>query len=231
MWRTSRASRRRWCARRGATSRSWRSSCGPNRRSPTFSLPRPRPPGRRRTRCGKRSRRCAPTSSRRATPSRRSTASSSSPMSDRVALALALLLSACAGAPTHPDAFVFGVLGDTPYTEREEHEFAGMIERMNREPLAFSIHVGDIKGAGPCSDELFLRRREEFNRFRQPLVYTPGDNEWTDCRRRHMGSGDPLDALARLRKVFFSEPYSLGATRLETAVQASCAAPPPAGCG
>ena len=152
-------------------------------------------------------------------------------MSRLAGLLLALLVAGCAGTPRSPDAFVFGVLGDTPYTEREEAEFLAMIDRMNREPLAFSIHVGDLKGSGACSDELFLRRRDEFNRFTAPLVYTPGDNEWTDCRRRHMGSGDPLDALARLRRVFFADSQSLGATRLDTAMQSSCEAPPPTGCG
>src|SRR5690349_13535801 len=147
------------------------------------------------------------------------------------AVAIALLLAGCAARPPQPGAFVFGVLGDTPYSEREEAAFLGMIERMNREPLAFSIHVGDIKGVGACSDELFHKRLAEFNRFKDPLIYTPGDNEWTDCRRRHMGSGDPIEALARLRSTFFSEPRSLGMRRIDTAMQASCETPPPAGCG
>ncbi|HEX4764275.1 MAG TPA: hypothetical protein VFU92_08050 [Usitatibacter sp.] len=147
------------------------------------------------------------------------------------AVAIALLLAGCAARPPQPGAFVFGVLGDTPYSEREEAAFLGMIERMNREPLAFSIHVGDIKGAGACSDELFHKRLAEFNRFKDPLIYTPGDNEWTDCRRKHMGSGDPIDALARLRTTFFSEPRSLGMRRIDTAMQVSCDTPPPSGCG
>ena len=151
---------------------------------------------------------------------------------DRLGAALlALLLAGCAAKPPQPDAFVFGVLGDTPYTDREEVEFLSMIGRMNREPLAFSIHVGDFKGSGTCSDELFRKRFAEFNSFAHPLIYTPGDNEWTDCRRRHMGSGDPLDALARLRKTFFAEPRSLGTVKIDNAMQASCEAPPPSGCG
>jgi hypothetical protein len=147
------------------------------------------------------------------------------------AAALALLLAGCAAKPPQPDAFVFGVLGDTPYTAREETEFLGMIERINHEPLAFSIHVGDIKGSGTCSDELFRRRLAQFDSFKAPLIYTPGDNEWTDCRRKHMGAGDPIETLGRLRKVFFAEPHSLGATRIDTAMQATCEVPPPAGCG
>jgi len=152
-------------------------------------------------------------------------------MSRRGAVLVALLLTGCAAKPPGPDAFVFGVLGDTPYTEREDAEFLSMIRRMNQEDLAFSIHVGDFKGSGACSDELFRKRLAEFNSFAAPLIYTPGDNEWTDCRRRHMGSGDPLDALARLRKIFFTEARSLGEAKIDTAMQLACEAPPPSGCG
>jgi len=152
-------------------------------------------------------------------------------MSRLGAVLVALLLAGCAAKPPGPDAFVFGVLGDTPYTEREDAEFLSMIRRINQEDLAFSIHVGDFKGSGACSDELFRKRLAEFNSFAAPLIYTPGDNEWTDCRRRHMGSGDPLDALARLRKIFFTEARSLGEAKIDTAMQLACEAPPPSGCG
>lgn len=145
-------------------------------------------------------------------------------------LALALL-GACASPPRHPEAFSFAVLGDTPYSEREERAFERMIGRINAEPLAFVVHVGDFKGAGECSDALFARRKAQFDTFAAPLVYTPGDNEWTDCRRRSMGSGDPLERLAKLRQVFFAGPRSLGAATMPTEAQDRCLAPPVAGCG
>ena len=44
-----------------------------------------------------------------------------------------------------------------------------------------------------------------------PLVYTPGDNEWTDCHRVNNGAYDPLDRLAAVRKTFFPRPgFTLG---------------------
>ena len=80
--------------------------------------------------------------------------------------------------------FTFGALGDTPYTRFEEAHFPGLLAGMNREDLAFVVHVGDFKSASaPCSDELFRQRREWFDRVRHPFVFVPGDNEWTDCRR------------------------------------------------
>jgi len=36
-----------------------------------------------------------------------------------------------------------------------------------------------------------------------PVVYTPGENEWTDCHRANNGAYDPLERLSALRQVFF----------------------------
>jgi hypothetical protein len=148
-----------------------------------------------------------------------------------VALAAALLAAACATRAPHPEAFTFAVVGDTPYNEHEERAWRAMIGRINREPLAFVIHIGDFKGGGECSDALYAQRRAEFDAFVHPLVYTPGDNEWTDCRRKYMGSMDPLERLARLRQVFFTDRHSLGARRIATDAQDQCLAPPVDGCG
>ncbi|MEO7741616.1 MAG: hypothetical protein ABIR98_01590 [Usitatibacter sp.] len=136
---------------------------------------------------------------------------------------LALCLCGCASVtPTHPDAFAFGVMGDTQYNPREEIAFVEMLSRVNREDLAFVVHVGDITGGRDCTDELYARRKLEFDSSAHPLIYTPGDNEWTDCRRKKSGMRDPLERLERLREVFFSDRYSLGARRLEMMVQDRC---------
>src|SRR5690606_35598316 len=42
------------------------------------------------------------------------------------------------------------------------------------------------------------------------LVYTPGDNEWTDCHRSRAGGFDPLERLAALRSLFFARGEALG---------------------
>ena len=54
--------------------------------------------------------------------------------------------------------------------------------------------------------------RSQFDRFADPLVYTPGDNEWTDCHRTNNGAYNPLERLAFDRSVFFDHPgTTLGA--------------------
>ncbi len=114
--------------------------------------------------------------------------------------------------------FTFAALGDTPYTEDEEARFPSMIVEINRERLAFVVHVGDFKsGWSHCTDALFELRREQFAWFQHPLIYTPGDNEWTDCWRPSFAAPttrDPLNRLQKLRSLFYSDTYSLGKDKL-----------------
>ncbi len=122
----------------------------------------------------------------------------------------ALSLSVALLSPAaHAEPFQFAAIGDLPYGPTQE--LADMADRVNRQPVAFTIHVGDIKSGGSrCSDEAFLTVRSLFGRFDKPLVYTPGDNEWTDCHRRSCGSYDPLERLDKLRSLFFASANSLG---------------------
>ena len=118
--------------------------------------------------------------------------------------------------------FTFAAFGDTPYTEDEESRFVGMIAEINREPLAFALHVGDFKsGWSPCTDALFTQRRDWFALFHQPLIYTPGDNEWTDCHRALGAARDPLERLQKLRSLFFADDYSLGQRKITLARQSA----------
>ena len=121
--------------------------------------------------------------------------------------------------------YTFAAFGDSPYSEAEEAQFVGIIAAMNREPLAFAIHVGDFKsGWSPCTDALVTQRREWFALSHHPLIYTPGDNEWTDCHRA-LGTADaerdPLNRLQHLRRIFFSDGYSLGQRKIALARQSA----------
>jgi hypothetical protein len=112
-------------------------------------------------------------------------------------------------------AFSFAVIGDTPYGSAAVQEFPQHVAALNADTsLDFVVHVGDIKnGSSVCSDEYFAKIRADFDQFTHPLVYTPGDNEWTDCHRANNGAYNPLERLAKLREVFFPTPgKTLGAT-------------------
>jgi hypothetical protein len=119
-------------------------------------------------------------------------------------------------AAAHAQAwFQFAVIGDAPYFAFEEAQVAATLDALAREPVAFVIHVGDIKGGGaPCSDAAFAARHALLDASPLPLVLAPGDNDWTDCHRQRAGAYDPLERLARLRELFFAAPHSLGRARL-----------------
>jgi len=149
-----------------------------------------------------------------------------SPMFRRLAvLAVALMATPALAAETvgGERAFSFVALGDMPYSlPGDIGKFDRLIAAVNKLKPAFTIHVGDTKsGATPCSDTEFQRILDQLQTFEGPLVYTPGDNEWTDCHRRDAGGFDPRERLAKLRAMFFAQPgRSLGKTPLDIESQA-----------
>ena len=136
-----------------------------------------------------------------------------------VVVAFVALASLSAPRPTQAQTanapFEFVALGDMPYrTPQDFPRFDKLIETINGAKPAFSIHVGDIKSSSePCTDEYFRSIFTRFQKFEQPLVYTPGDNEWTDCHRERAGKFNPRERLDKLREIFFATPtQSLGKT-------------------
>ena len=134
-------------------------------------------------------------------------------------LAAAFALAGCATKPPHPEAFAFGILGDAPYSANETVRFLELIHYVNVEPLAFVVHVGDMKAGShsPCTDALYEERRAQFGRFKAPFHFVPGDNDWVDCRRPTNGSMDPLERLQKLRTVYYGTegPFAPTAKRIE----------------
>lgn len=116
--------------------------------------------------------------------------------------------------------FRFIAIGDTPYFSYDQLD--QLAARINKESVAFTVHVGDIKsGSTLCTDEAFQQVYRQFMSFEKPLVYTPGDNEWTDCHRKNNGSYDPIERLQKIRSVFFSSNQSLGRLAIPLEQQSS----------
>jgi hypothetical protein len=140
----------------------------------------------------------------------------------RLAAAVALVLPLAVAAAQEPDrafvdallaryspqpvAFQFALIGDQQYSAEEEARFPEVLAAMNREPLAFVVHDGDFKGGAPCTDQLFRSRHALFDTSAHPFVFTPGDNDWTDCHRDDNGRFDPLERLTFLRRLFYPQP-------------------------
>jgi hypothetical protein len=114
------------------------------------------------------------------------------------------------------------VFGDLPYSAAQIANFDNLSKSVNADPdVSQSIHLGDIKsGSTRCDDAVYLRVKAAFDRFADPLQFTPGDNEWTDCHRVNNGSYLPTERLAFERSIFFSNPTrSLGLNPREVETQ------------
>lgn len=129
--------------------------------------------------------------------------------------------------PQGQGPFEFALIGDTPYIVSnapgaEYPPFDRLVEAINHDnKIRWVLHAGDIKnGSTLCSDEMFLDRLARLNRLEKPLLYTPGDNEWTDCHRINNGQYQPLERLARLRQIFFPVPgLTLGGVPMQVESQ------------
>lgn len=128
-----------------------------------------------------------------------------------VCMTLAIFSNALAAA----EQFNFVALGDTTYAVPDDYPlYQSLIGTINASSPAFSIHVGDTKGAGDCGDTFQLEQKTFFNSFEAPVVYAFGNNEWADCWKDNRGNHDPVVVLASMRKIFFPEPQSLGRNTL-----------------
>jgi hypothetical protein len=129
-------------------------------------------------------------------------------------LLLALLVPCpLPAASPEPLPFSFVALGCMPYARGPEvtAAFQRAIAEINHQAPAFTVHLGDIMGSDEkCTDELLTQRLADFNTFTGPLIYTPGDNEWTDTHAEKAGGYVPTERLARVRALFFPAERSLG---------------------
>ena len=123
----------------------------------------------------------------------------------------ALLCVAAQVVAAQPFSFV--ALGDLPYGQAAQGyaPYKLLIRSINQEHPNFSIHIGDFKsGSTLCSDEESQVQLGHFGLFDSALVFTPGDNEWTDCHRANNGGHDPLERLQALRTTFYKPGLSMG---------------------
>lgn len=128
-----------------------------------------------------------------------------------------------APTPTPPGTFSFAVMGDAPYIAMhgEMLRYRLVLRDLDAHNLDLILHIGDIFWY-PCSDARYRQTLDELNRLRHPVIYTPGDNEWSDCWEEITGSFEPLDRLASLRRIFYANPtQSLGGRPISLVSQAA----------
>ena len=136
----------------------------------------------------------------------------------------------------HGQPLALAVFGDWPYSQALLDAAPLLLDSINSDPkVRLVLHIGDIhSGSMPCTGAGLnpipaaanptwnIGIFSIFEQFKDPLVYTPGDNEWTDCHKAKEGSsGDPLKELASVRSLFFPEPgITLGGRKKRVLTQA-----------
>jgi len=124
------------------------------------------------------------------------------------------------GSQSQGNAFEFVVLGDTAYTEETYPRYDALIRKINQSNPTFTIHVGDTLGFQMCTDDMYDRILGQFAQYTHPVIYTPGDNEWSDCRdlerfqkygwEEEIQGAYRVGRLKLIREKFFGLPESLG---------------------
>jgi len=126
-------------------------------------------------------------------------------------------------------SYAIGLWGDLPYSDIQATAgVPNLIADMNSQKLAFTVHDGDLKqGSGsvavpsPCDDALYLRSLAYLNSLHAPAMFTPGDNDWTDCDRPANGGFSSLERLSYERELLFSTNESFGKRKMKQEVQST----------
>ncbi len=152
----------------------------------------------------------------------------------RLALVAAALLSAAisvaaaASGPSGPSQgngpqrYTIALFGDMPYGDQGRAEYPAVLDSINHAKIAFSVFDGDLKnGSERCDDSLYTNSIAQFNTLTHPLVWVPGDNDWTDCHRASNGGYDPIERLNHERELFDATSQSLGEHTLTLARESS----------
>lgn len=107
--------------------------------------------------------------------------------------------------------FSFIALGDTQdISDIGVNRINRLIASINQREHDFVVHIGEFKGGtADCNNEYYQRIVDTSNRSVKPLIYLPGDNDWTDCFNSDY---EPTERLAYLRRILYPNNHSLGKT-------------------
>lgn len=79
--------------------------------------------------------------------------------------------------------------------------------------LAFVVALGVKRPSHPCTDTIYMRRKELLDSSKHGLVITPAATDWAECEGAG-GLSTAAGKLTRLRELLFADEFSFGATRI-----------------
>jgi hypothetical protein len=131
--------------------------------------------------------------------------------------------------------YAIGLWGDMPYSDvQAQTGVPNLIADMNTSDIRFSVHDGDLKAGNAiagsvtpttCQNSttpsIYTQALGYFNSLKKPAIFTPGDNDWTDCDRTSNGGFNSLQRLQYERGLFFKTDKSLGQHRMKLEEQSA----------
>jgi len=121
------------------------------------------------------------------------------------------ILSACSNSDK-PISTVFIALGDMPSGEKDYLLYEALIKNINSIKPSLVIHTGDATHTGTCSNKTIDHGYNYMNSFDAPVLFTLGDNDWTDCPKNSYNS---IERLNYYRQTHFNSNITLGAKPLK----------------
>jgi hypothetical protein len=145
-------------------------------------------------------------------------------------------LAVSLAAPAAAQPATYAIIGDWPYSKVLLDSARLLIDSINADPqVELVLHIGDIRsGSMPCTgaglDPVPASADRGWNdailglfeQFHKPFVFTPGDNDWTDChKKKQASSGAPMKELEAVRRQFYPTPgTTLGMQKKRVETQA-----------
>lgn len=106
----------------------------------------------------------------------------------------------------------FIALGDMPYYKFQFPVYETLIKNINATNPSLIIHTGDATHPGDCTNKTIDRGYNFMNSFDAPVLFTLGDNDWTDCPKKDYNS---IERLNYYRKTYFNSNITLGSKPVE----------------
>jgi hypothetical protein len=105
------------------------------------------------------------------------------------------------------------ILADTPYSDKEKQMIQGpngiLYRLINEVNPSVVMHLGDFKSGGKsCTDDILKEHKKLLTQvYPGKVIYTPGDNDWTDCDRTSLPySFNELERHDFLIQLMFKTP-------------------------
>lgn len=125
-----------------------------------------------------------------------------------------------AAAPKGPKPHQFAVIGHPFANGGGEPQLEQALAKTRDASLDFVVATGVKNGKEPCTDNLYIRRRDMFQQSPRPVVVLPAASDWSECRNA-AGRLVNIERLNRLRELLYDQPGTLGAKPMMLARQSA----------